>query len=81
MFKFLVGILLFFGLIILLVTSLGISLLRSLFGSARRSGQKSDEPVRPHTSGDDRDKIFGNQEGEYVDFEEIKDDQKKDEVK
>ena len=77
MLKFLFGILLFLGLIILLVTSLGIGLLRSLFRSGSRVAREKEESVHRRAKEEDRDKIFGNHEGEYVDFEEVTEDDKK----
>jgi len=77
MLKFLLGILLFFGLVILFVTSLGISLLRSLFRSDSKVARGQEESVHRRSKEEDRDKIFGNHEGEYVDFEEVSEDDKK----
>jgi len=77
MFKFLLGILLFFGLVILFVTSLGISLLRSLFRSGSKVARGQEESVNRRAKEEDRDKIFGHHEGEYVDYEEVTEDDKK----
>ncbi len=72
MFKFLFGLILFFVLLFLLAGALGIGFLRSIFGSSKRSARQQNETI--HTSqGSDKDKIFGDHEGEYVEFEEIED--------
>ncbi|HHT22794.1 MAG TPA: DUF4834 family protein [Bacteroidales bacterium] len=80
MFKFLIGILVFFGLLILLVVSLGLSFLRALFGFGRKRHSQPDSAptyTPPQTEG--REKIFGKHEGEYIDFEEITENDKNDE--
>ncbi|MDR0937848.1 MAG: DUF4834 family protein [Mediterranea sp.] len=74
-------ILLFFLLLIVLIVSLGVSiigfLVRTLFGLGRKPYSRS-ATANPGQSRDDRTqppshprKIFGKDEGEYVDFEEI----------
>lgn len=71
MFKFLLGIILFFLLLILLAGSLGIRFLRSLFGQAKNPPQQNPDAPR-NSPKPDNDKIFGDQEGEYIEFEEVK---------
>ena len=71
MFKFLFGLILFFVLLVLLAGALGIGFLRSIFGSGKQSSHRSDDTIRT-SSNPDKDKIFGDHEGEYVDYEEIK---------
>lgn len=71
MFKFLLGIILFFLLLILLAGSLGIRFLRSLFGQAKNPPQQNPEAPR-NSPKPDNDKIFGDHEGEYIEFEEVK---------
>ncbi len=72
MFSFLISILVFIGLLVLLVVSLGFSFLRSLFsfGRKKRSQPDNEPPYTPPRT-ERREKIFGKHEGEYVDFEEI----------
>ncbi len=71
MFKFLFGLIFFFVLLVLLAGALGIGFLRSIFGSGKQSSHRSDDTIRT-SSNPDKDKIFGDHEGEYVDYEEIK---------
>lgn len=77
MFKFLFGIIAIFGLFLLLTGAVGVKILRSLFGFGNKPQQpKHDEP-RNYPSPENRDKIFGEHEGEYVEFEEIKENPEK----
>lgn len=71
MLKLLLGILIFFGLILMLAGAFGVKMLRSLFGFGNKPSQqpRTDETYTP--GNDNRDKIFGEHEGEYVEFEEI----------
>ena len=85
MFKFLFVMFFFF---ILLVFLMGFSILRTfknmLFGSGNSSGKKGEQSrqtnsgqQQSHTAEEDsvsanRKKIFAKDEGEYVDFEEVK---------
>lgn len=72
MFSFLFSILVFIGLLILLVVSFGLNFLRALFGIGRKKrSQPKDEPTYTPPQTERREKIFGKHEGEYVDFEEI----------
>ena len=71
MFKFLFGLIFFFVLLVLLAGALGIGFLRSIFGSGKQSSHRSDDTIRT-SSNPDKDKIFGDHEGEYVDYEENK---------
>lgn len=75
MFKLLFGIILFFFIALLFTGVLGISFLRSLFRGNNRPAQQQNDTPRSNSS-PDTDKIFSNHEGEYVDFEEIRDDEK-----
>ena len=76
MLKLLFGIILFFLLLQLLAGAAGIGLLRTLFGGIKSPPRQSNETNRPY-SNPDKDKIFGDKEGEYVDYEEITEDDKK----
>jgi len=74
MFKLLLGIIVFFVLILLLAGSLGISLLRLLFGFGNKINQQQPESTQTTSNKTDKDKVFGKQEGEYVEFEEVKEE-------
>ena len=74
MFKLLLGIIVFFVLILLLAGSLGISLLRLLFGFGNKINQQQSETTQTTSNKTDKDKVFGKQEGEYVEFEEVKEE-------
>ena len=78
MFKLLIGIIFFFVFLLLLVGTIGIAFLRSLFGGNKKPTQQSNETNRTYTN-PDKDKIFNDHEGEYVEYEEIKDTPKRDE--
>lgn len=80
MFKLLIGIILFFVLMLLFAGALGIRLLRSILGGSKPPHRQPDENIQTY-SNPDKDKIFGEREGDYVEYEEIKEDKKKDEVK
>lgn len=72
MFKLLFGIIIFFGLLLLLTGALGMKILRSLFGFGNKPTQQPrNEETRTYSNPESRDKIFGEHEGEYVEFEEI----------
>ena len=71
MFKFLFGLIFFFVVLVLLAGARGIGGLPSIFGSGKQSSHRSDDTIRT-SSNPDKDKIFGDHEGEYVDYEEIK---------
>ncbi len=79
MLKLLFGIILFFLLLLLLAGAAGIGLLRTLFGGIKSPPRQPNETNRPN-SNPDKDKIFGDKEGEYVDYEEIKEDKSKNDV-
>lgn len=81
MLKFLFGIILFFGFILMLAGVLGLKILRELFGFGRKSQHQSRQTTSNSASRSKRSKkIFGKHEGEYVDFEEIvEEDEKNDE--
>ena len=71
MFKFLYGLILFFVLLVLLAGALGIGFLRSIFGIGKQQSSRRSDDTTHTPSNPDKDKIFGDHEGEYVDFEEI----------
>lgn len=77
--KFILGLGLFV-LVFLLVSAFG--LLRGIKRMAGRQntgeerGRSSDATTHNRSNGNDDGKIFEDSEGEYVEFEEIKDDQK-----
>ncbi|MDO5571911.1 MAG: DUF4834 family protein [Bacteroidales bacterium] len=81
MFQILLFILLFF---IVLVVAVGFKVLGGIyklfFGSpANRANRKRQEDQRPNhwqSAEKKKEKIFSQDEGEYIDFEEIKDDKK-----
>ncbi|MHB9054751.1 MAG: DUF4834 family protein [Paludibacteraceae bacterium] len=75
MFKLLFGIILFFFIILFFTGVLGISFLRSLFRGNNRPAQQQNDTPRSNSS-PELDKIFSDHEGEYVDFEEIKEEEK-----
>lgn len=78
MFKLLLGIIIFIVVIVISILVLGIGLLRRVLGIGRKSSPQnrdSREPDQPY-SGNTND-VFGRDEGEYVDFEEIEDDSTK----
>lgn len=74
MFKLLFGIIIFFGLFLLLTGALGVKILRSLLGFENKPQQPKNDAPRNYPNPENRDKIFGEHEGEYVEFEEIKED-------
>ncbi len=72
MFKLLFGIIIFFVLFLLLTGALGIKILRSLLGFKNRPTQQPrNEDTRTYSNPESKDKIFGDHEGEYVDYEEV----------
>ena len=72
MFKLLFGIIIFFVLFLLLTGALGMKILRSLFGFKHRPTQQpQNEETRTYSNPESKDKIFGEHEGEYVDYEEV----------
>lgn len=80
MLQILIGIILFIvGLAILLLLG-GALFLKSLFSRGVKRATKRTPPNRPHTSSTrrptDSHKVFGDTEGEYVDFEEIEEEEK-----
>ena len=75
MFKLLFGIILFFFIILFFTGVLGISFLRSLFRGNNRPAQQQNDTPRSNSS-PDTDKIFSDNEGEYVDFEEVEEVEK-----
>lgn len=77
MFKLLFGLLLVILLIILLAGSIGISLLRALFGIGTKQQQPPREKTRTYSEPKNREKVFDKNEGEYVEYEEIKEDEQK----
>ena len=72
MFKFLFGLIFFFVLLVLLAGALGIGFLRSIFGIGKQQSSRRSDDTTHTPSNPDKDKIFGDHEGEYVDYEEIK---------
>lgn len=78
MFKLLFGIIIFFAVIVVSILVLGLSFLRRIFGIGKKPTQQnrdSREPTQPFS--ENTNDVFGKDEGEYVDFEEIKDDSTK----
>lgn len=73
MFKLLIGIIAFGGLFLLLLGSMGLRILRSLFGFGKRSNtsNKDNSTRETYSEPTEKNKIFGEHEGEYVEFEEI----------
>lgn len=74
MFKFLFGLILLVVLFLMLTGALGVRILRALFGFGRKPSQRQQEPPTSYSRPRSRKKIFEKHEGEYVDFEEIKED-------
>lgn len=72
MFKLLIGLLLFFGLMILVAGALGLKFLRSLFGLGNKSPKQSpNDQSQTYSAPESREKVFKKHEGEYVEFKEI----------
>ncbi len=73
MFKLLLVIIIFFGIILLLTGAIGFRFLRALFdfGSKNPSHRKGDQNRTYTQEVDSSDKIFGDHVGEYVEYEEI----------
>lgn len=72
MFRILFGILFFFLILIFLMGALGLGMLRRLFGGGRRKRQfEKKKPDISYTKPQRREKIFDKSDGEYIDFEEI----------
>ena len=76
MFKLLFGFFIILGLIVLLVLSFGFSLLRAIFGIRNKHQQTQGDNSQPMSESKNKDKIFDKSEGEYVDFEEVKGEEK-----
>lgn len=80
MFRILFGILLIFVLFLLLTGAFGVKILRSLFGFGSKTPQQNQKnQTHTYSKSKSRKKIFGKHEGEYVEFEEI--DEENDEEK
>ena len=78
MFKLLLGIIIFIVVVVISILVLGIGLLRRVLGIGRKSSPQnrdSREPTQPFS--ENTNDVFGKDEGEYVDFEDIKDDSTK----
>ncbi len=72
MFKFLGGIILFILLFLFFLLTLGVGLIKSVFYSGRNQSRRDyEEHSNPSTSSRTQRKVFDDNEGEYVDFEEI----------
>lgn len=78
MLKFLLFILLLVGFIIFFVIVSLLGVVRSLFGFGRKKQPDEYERVQndEYNSPTKTGKVFGNNEGEYVDFEEVKEENK-----
>ncbi|MFV0392517.1 MAG: DUF4834 family protein [Paludibacteraceae bacterium] len=76
MFKFLIAILLFSGLILLLAGSFGLRLLRSFLGFDKKPRENANggHPDSEKDYSQSHEKIISKSEGEYVDFEEVRDE-------
>ncbi|NLI72162.1 MAG: DUF4834 family protein [Bacteroidales bacterium] len=76
MFRILFGILIILGLFLLLTGSFSVKVLRTLFGFGNKTPQKNqNEPTHTYSKPKNRNKIFGKHEGEYVEFEEIEEEE------
>ncbi|NLO72166.1 MAG: DUF4834 family protein [Porphyromonadaceae bacterium] len=71
MIKLLFGLNIFFGLILFLTGALGVKILRTLFGFGRKQKPTKNNQTHTYTDIRNRDKVFGDDVGEYVEFEEV----------
>lgn len=76
MFKFLLFLFIVFLLIVIIGSMFIGNILRALFKGVRRTSPNEQAQTEETSQGTSRKQIFGDDEGEYVDFEEIKDGDK-----
>lgn len=78
---FFLGLIAIFFFVVLLVLALAAQFLRSLFGFGRKSRkedtQGGDSQYNTESNSSERQKVFDRSEGEYVEYEEIVDEEKK----
>jgi len=70
--SFLLTILFLFVFIVILILATAFGFLRSLFGFGRRKNTQQQTDTFSDNNSIDKQKIFDKNEGEYVDFEEVK---------
>jgi hypothetical protein len=69
---FFLTIIVLFIFVVILILSIAFGFLRSLFGFGRRRNSQQQTDTFSDNNPIDKQKIFDKNEGEYVDFEEVK---------